>query len=642
MLFMGVQLLWGQYQLHESESEQHQLIQFSLLLDNIAQEIALERGLTAGFIGSDGSQGKSKLVQQRVKSDKSWNTLKTSELTSIVSSRHPEIQKYITHLTKLLADKTSVRSAVDRLATEANAFSYYSKINQSVITLIALLSPYVVEPEISPYFLSYRNLLLAKEAVGKIRGKLNKAIEKNQLSDIAHSQIYTNIMQFKNTFDIAKMNTPDNIKKQMSVFTSTNDYKTINDAMKVLLKKGISLDDLNSRTKNQWFTLTTNHINGIKDIANALANDMDERISQRIAYTSFTLIMGIIILCVVTCLVTAFMWWQIKDTTFRVLRIRNLMASALSDGDLTKRIPKVATDEIGTISSTLNEFLTHIQQLIEQIQSLSHQLEIQSMDFSDTATLNKSSIDSQRDDIQMVVTAITEMSASFAEVAQSTVQAAESTTKAQAQSTEGKARVAQTYEAVKQLAAEVEAAEIIIMEVSENSQHIGSILETIKGIAEQTNLLALNAAIEAARAGEQGRGFAVVADEVRSLAQRTQESTEEINNMIGTLQNSADKAKETMSNSRDVAQQCLEYSLSSEEAIKSVDESIDHIHQLAMQISAATEQQTAVTEEITRNIVTISDAADSTFDSAEKVAQGSENLKTMAIDMHHQIERYKV
>ena len=234
------------------------------------------------------------------------------------------------------------------------------------------------------------------------------------------------------------------------------------------------------------------------------------------------------------------------------------------------------------------------------------------------------------------------MNATVHDVAHNAVHAAEATREADQSSTQGKAVVDKTVDAIGEIAAEVEQAAQVIHELERESENIGSVLDVIKSIAEQTNLLALNAAIEAARAGEQGRGFAVVADEVRTLAGRTQASTAEIEEMITRLQSGANNAVNVMESSKTKTNIGVEQAAAAGSALEDITTAVDRIAEMNTQIASAAEEQSAVTEEINRNVANISEIAEHTSTGAEQTAQASEGLSRLASQLNAVVVQFRV
>ncbi|MCU7922437.1 MAG: methyl-accepting chemotaxis protein, partial [Candidatus Thiodiazotropha sp. (ex Dulcina madagascariensis)] len=251
-------------------------------------------------------------------------------------------------------------------------------------------------------------------------------------------------------------------------------------------------------------------------------------------------------------------------------------------------------------------------------------------------------INQQHTETDQIATAINQMNATVHDVAQNAVHAAEATRNADASSEEGKKVVDKTIEAINQLATEVEQAAKVIHELEQETENIGSVLDVIKSIAEQTNLLALNAAIEAARAGEQGRGFAVVADEVRTLAGRTQQSTQEIEEMISRLQTGANKAVQVMETGKTKTLVGVEQAAAAGKALETINAAVESINNMNTQIASAAEEQSSVTEEINRNITNISQVAEQTSSGAAQTAQASDDLARLAEQLKGLVAQFKV
>jgi len=336
-------------------------------------------------------------------------------------------------------------------------------------------------------------------------------------------------------------------------------------------------------------------------------------------------------------------------TTFLKLIIQSISALrkqldniAQGEGDLTKRIPVEVEDDLGRLAISFNKVLENLQGMIGSIQSLSRDLGQGAAELASAANDNNEGVTRQTDSISMVATAINEMQSAIEEVAGNASRAAEITREAETKGNNSAQIIRSSSKQVHRLAAQISKAVEVIRKLSADSDNITSVLDVIRGIAEQTNLLALNAAIEAARAGEQGRGFAVVADEVRTLAQRTQQSTEDIQTMITSLQTGVSDVVNVMETGSKEAAETEKLATEAEQELQAILEAISNITDVNTSVASATEEQTQVIDEINRSITDINDLAAASAERSQAIDGISKSLESYATELEKQTGRFRV
>jgi PAS domain S-box-containing protein len=302
------------------------------------------------------------------------------------------------------------------------------------------------------------------------------------------------------------------------------------------------------------------------------------------------------------------------------------VARHIIDNPLMQLIYTDSTDEIGAITLAMKMQASELRAVVGRISDSSQKLKGSAESLASTIEQTNVHIHEQRSQTDQVATAMHEMSATVQEVARNTAYAADATNEAQQSADEGRSVVNETIHSIREVAGGVEHAAEVINQLHSNATTIGTVVDVIRGIAEQTNLLALNAAIEAARAGEQGRGFAVVADEVRTLAQRTQQSTQEIQDMVERLQAGANEAVDAMEQGTEKTESSVQRATAAGKALEDIARVISKISDMNTQIATAAEQQTAVAEEINCNITAINELGQSTGDEAYKNGEISQEL----------------
>jgi methyl-accepting chemotaxis protein len=334
--------------------------------------------------------------------------------------------------------------------------------------------------------------------------------------------------------------------------------------------------------------------------------------------------------------------WVMTQQIIAPLRLTLAAAERIANGDLSKDLHAQRKDEMGQLQNSMQAMTLSLRQLISGIGEGVAQITDAAQQLSAVTEQTSTGVNSQKDETDQVATAINQMTATVHEVARSAQDASQAAVHADQQAREGDQVVGQAIGQIEQLADEVKKSTQAMNQLKQESDKIGGVLDVIKSVSQQTNLLALNAAIEAARAGEAGRGFAVVADEVRGLAQRTQQSTEEIEELIAALQSGTQQVATTLDNSRSLTDNSVQLSRRAGSALEQITRTVSTIQDMNQQIAAASEEQSAVAEQINRNIISVRDVSEQTAAASDQTAASSVELARLGTHLQGLVARFRV
>ncbi|MGG7092436.1 methyl-accepting chemotaxis protein [Shewanella indica] len=362
--------------------------------------------------------------------------------------------------------------------------------------------------------------------------------------------------------------------------------------------------------------------------------------TQNLYSSSVVLFISLVSVAIIASLLLSV--WVNRSVMLPIGDILTQLKKIRSDSDLTVQFKTFNADELGQISDNLRDVISHLRGILNNIANAANTVSDSATELSSFTQQTNERMLRQQAETEQTATAMNEMTATVSEVAQSTTAAADSAHSADASAANGDSIVQESIASMVALSAQIQGTAQVITHLANESQNIGRVLDVIKGIAEQTNLLALNAAIEAARAGEQGRGFAVVADEVRTLASRTHSSTQEIESMIATLQTGVQEAVTAMEQGITQVEQANSKANMAGEALKEIVVSVDSIAQLNTHIATAAEEQSSVAEDINRSIMAISDITQQSAQAANELTESVSNLSHLAENMRAEVARFRL
>ncbi|RZM85319.1 methyl-accepting chemotaxis protein [Pseudoalteromonas rubra] len=369
-----------------------------------------------------------------------------------------------------------------------------------------------------------------------------------------------------------------------------------------------------------------------------LAFDIQDEVRADVTSANMWTWVGMVMAALLAIVIAYLTVSRITKPLAEVNRVLNIVAR----GDMTQTLDDSAKDEFGELARSCNSLIASLRELITGIVSRSTQLAAASEETSAITIESSQAIKSQQSQVEQAATATTEMSSTAHGVSNSAHQALQEIKNADKEAERVKGISQDNKHTIEQLAHEVEAVSQVINKLHQDSSAIGGILDVIRGIAEQTNLLALNAAIEAARAGEQGRGFAVVADEVRSLASKTQESTQEIQAMIESLQSGAEEAVSAMSKGQQQAESCVHQSDVANEALNSITDAVSRAHDVSEEIANAANEQQQVSQEISERLESIVTIAEQTAEGANQTSISSSEVAKLAEELRQSVDQFRV
>ncbi|TLP65270.1 methyl-accepting chemotaxis protein [Pseudomonas mosselii] len=589
-----------------------------------------ERGASGVFIGSRGATMGNRLAQMRSESDVAIDVVRRLPTADDAD---------IANVHNTLETLATLREQVDKLAIDSTASgARYTEIIKTLVGYTHSLENRVSNTGVVHALNALNQFIELKERAGRERVLLGLAFNQGHFDAALLSRFSRNLGEFTAYAESFQRKAPAAVLSQYQQSQQTPAAIEVGKLQRLGFER--PLGEALGVKPEAWFEIATQRIDQMGEVEQALAQSVARLAKDARGEASQALWLTIAGALLALAMVALLSWLIIGSIGMAVKDI-NAALDGLARRDLTARTGYRSKDEFGQIAENLNRMANELTDIVQEIGNATAQVATAAEESSAVTLQTSRSVEQQRQSTELVATAINQMSATVREVAQSTTDAASLSQQIHASTTQGRIEVDGTIDLIRELSSQAEQTAAIIDDLKQESDAISSVLDVIRGIADQTNLLALNAAIEAARAGDHGRGFAVVASEVRTLAQRTQESTGNIQQMISNLQAGSDRASSSMLETLGKAQSGASRVGRAGELLASITEGVARISDRNIQIASAAEEQSSVSEDINRNVNEINDLVIQVSAGAQQTAVTSQELARLAEHQQNLVSRFR-
>jgi len=601
----------------------------------VVHEVQKERGASAGFIGSKGKVFGPQLKEQRQVVDKVYQTLLTKSEAWTLSS---EMEAELSNIKNAFADINSIRNQIDALTLPlGKALSFYTNINTHGLHSVIYASKLSADPIISAELFAIYNFSSAKESAG---------IERAVLANILSTGSFTPALRIKHTELITKqkLNLEQALdaapKDILGIFSQLNQSTANQDVIKV--REEVAKADSGFKTDSKtWFSHATKRIDELKKLEEEALSVVDKT-ALRIQQDAVTVLVVEVIIFIVGSLITIALFFIIRTRSKQSLKIAEGIQIAIQDRNMAHEIDVVSFDELGDAAKGINRLTRLFSDDLRSFELASQHISASTDETSTSIKQSQVNLIEQKTVVQTIATAAEQMGINVSEIAQSMESNASSVSEVVSNAQEGQETVSKAVDVIHQAAKDMEESSKAINSLNERVGSISSLVDMIRGIAEQTNLLALNAAIEAARAGEQGRGFAVVADEVRGLANRTRASTDEIAEVVSKLQEDSSNAFNIIDLGQKNALLATEQSELIKIVLDKITGQVEEVQSVTSSVSKNTQEQATALSEVNSSLINISDQATENVAGAEQVSVAASSIADSAMEMRDQIKKYTI